>query len=226
MNEIIVALDNMTSRSALELANSLAGKIWGFKVNSLLLEYGCDIISSLKKYGKVFADPKLHDIPNTVRNSVKRLVSAGADIVTCHLTGGVKMLNAAMGEAGDAKILGVTALTSLSCDEIRQMYRGWPLERFADAATSSKIHGVVCSAHEIPFWNLLNLIKAVPAIRPFGEIDDDDQTRTCEIVRADYLVVVRAISQAEDPVEAVQKIKAKFFNDSADQELIDALRIG
>src|SRR3954468_7479737 len=113
MNEIIVALDNMEQQAALELARSLSGKVWGFKVNDLLLEYGCSIVNSLKRHGNVFADPKLHDTPNTVRNSVKRLAFAGADLITCHIAGGVKMLQAAVDEAGKAKIIGVTMLTSL-----------------------------------------------------------------------------------------------------------------
>lgn len=229
MNDIIVALDNMERQTALELASRLSGKVWGFKVNDLLLEYGCEIVNSLKRFGHVFADPKLHDIPNTVRNSVKRLALAGADLITCHVSGGVNMLRAAVDEAGDkVKIIGVTVLTSLDFDEVRQTYRGWPLERFSDIVAHSKVHGVVCSAHEIPFWNLFDLVKVVPGVRPFGNVKGDDQARSCGIVKADYLVIGRPITNSKDPVEAVQKIKAMFGQsmEAFDAAVADMLRIG
>ncbi len=65
MNRIIVPLDGMDKNKALRIASMLSGVVWGFKVNDLLDQEGISIISELKKYGNVFSDPKLHDIPNT-----------------------------------------------------------------------------------------------------------------------------------------------------------------
>ena len=78
----------------------------------LLLECGLEIVSELKEYGGVFADPKLYDIPNTVSNGIKRLEAVGADLVTVHASGGSKMLKAAADAASKSKILAVTVLTS------------------------------------------------------------------------------------------------------------------
>ena len=99
---VIVALDGMSESDAMALAERLSGSVWGFKVNDLLLHCGVPIVEKLKAYGGVFADPKLHDIPNTVKNGVSRLVSAGADILTIHASGGTAMIQAAMAARGSA----------------------------------------------------------------------------------------------------------------------------
>ncbi len=210
MNEIIVALDRLNIHNAIELAQALSGKVWGFKVNDLLIEHGTSIINQLKRYGGVFADPKLHDIPNTVMNSVDRISLAGADMITVHVSGGRQMLDAAMKSARKSKIIGVTMLTSLNPGYIRDIYRGYPLERLSDLVVDSKIHGVVCAAQELPFWSLIDLIKVVPSVRPFGPLMGDDQFRSCETVETEYIVIGRPITQAKDPLEALQKIKERF----------------
>ena len=83
MPEIIVALDNLNREEAENLAYRLAGKVWGFKVNDALLAYGAQIQHSLKPHGKVMADPKLFDIPQTVANAAARLAEF-SDIITIH----------------------------------------------------------------------------------------------------------------------------------------------
>ena len=84
-------------------------------LESLVCQAGTARIAAQSYAGhRVFLDLKLHDIPNTVKNSVHRLVRAGADMITVHISGGVEMLKVAVGEAGDAKIIGVTMLTSLT----------------------------------------------------------------------------------------------------------------
>ena len=224
MNEIIVALNEMDQDEALELARILTGKVWGFKVNDMILKYGCGIVHSLKKYGNVFADPKLHDIPSTVYNASKCLSRAGADLISCHISGGVKMLQAANQGAGKAKIIGVTMLTSMDFEDIRQTYRGWPLERFADIANNAKIHGVICAGHEIPFWNLFdNLIKIVSGVRPFGPVLNDDQVRSCQVATANYLVVGRPIVNDPNPIGVIAKIKAVYNGRIALPPLDEAL---
>ena len=80
----------------------------------MLVEFGSSIIKDLKPFGKVFADPKLHDIPNTVANSVARFSKAGADLITMHASNGAEAIKAAVANRGNASILCVTALTSLS----------------------------------------------------------------------------------------------------------------
>lgn len=216
-SRIVIPLDGMTKKSALEVAVKLAGKVWGFKANDLLIECGVGIIEELKQFGNVFADPKLHDIPNTVANSMKKLAIVGADLVTVHASGGVEMMRAAVDVAGDSKVLAVTVLTSLDEDTAHLTF-GNPIKatvlQFARNASLAGVFGVVCSPKELEILSkqpeLQSLAKITPGIRPEWYQVDDDQKRTMTPAEAaklgaTLLVIGRPILKAKDPVEAAEK---------------------
>jgi orotidine-5'-phosphate decarboxylase len=100
VSKIIVALDRLEISHALNLASLLSGHVWGFKVNDLLLEYGCQIIPWLGVHGNVFADAKLHDIPQTMVHGVQVLADAGADLITVHMSAGQAALEAVLKHRG------------------------------------------------------------------------------------------------------------------------------
>ncbi len=213
---IIVALDNMSRAKAIELSRLLQGSVWGFKVNDLLLECGIEIIHELKRYGNVFADPKLHDIPNTVANGVARLRDAGADFITVHASGGKAMLEAAVKNRGNASLLAVTALTSLSDSDTNEVYQRTTkqtVSALSDLAIQSGINGLVCSAEELSLLSKTSstLLKIVPGIRPLWYQEKDDQKRTDTPKQAlekgaSYLVIGRPITESDDPPNAVKKL--------------------
>jgi orotidine-5'-phosphate decarboxylase len=225
-SKVIIPLDGLSEVQSLELATKLAGMVWGFKVNDLLLYSGVKIISELKKFGKVFADAKLHDIPNTVGNGVKRLAEAGADLITVHASGGLVQLEAAMKNAGHAQILAITLLTSMTEQDAKRIYASSTKEtviKLAKLASDAKVSGIVCSPEELPA--LANesfaktLIKVTPGIRPSWYKAKDDQSRILTpaaaiCAGADLLVVGRPITGHVDPVEA-----AKLVN----QEVLEAI---
>jgi orotidine-5'-phosphate decarboxylase len=213
---IILPLDGIPQGEALALAKMLSGRVWGFKVNDLLIECGVSIIRELKAYGRVFADAKIHDIPNTVANSVGRLAESGADLITIHASGGEEMMTAAVDACRGAKILAVTVLTSLTEARCREVYHHSPQETVLSLATlaaRAKVHGVVCSPLELPTLqaHLPHLIKVTPGIRPawHGEADDQSRTATPQTAVANgatYLVIGRPITRAPSPLEAVDRI--------------------
>ena len=214
-DKIIIALDGMNRSEALSLAKTLSNSVWGFKANDLLLQCGMEILSELKKYGKVFADPKLHDIPNTVGNSVRALAAAGADIITVHASGGPGMIAAALKEAGNAKILAITVLTSLDDATAQDVYLGNAaevVERLGSLAQRSSIHGVVCSPRELQLFSKYPVrLKVTPGVRPSWYGKADDQTRVmspAEAVRAGatHLVIGRPVTGDSDPQQAVNRI--------------------
>lgn len=205
-NQIIVALDGISTDKALRIAKLLKGRAWGFKVNDLLFD-SVSIIKRLKNFGNVFADAKLYDIPNTVANSVARLSNAGADMITVHAAGGKEMMQAAVSKAGKSKIIAVTVLTSFlnTKETISQVLQ------YAKQAQASGAHGIVCSGHELASLKKIKLLKIVPGIRPdwYGKKDDQKRTMTPKeaIERgADFLVIGRPITEAKDPRGAIQKI--------------------
>lgn len=206
--KIIVALDGMDRDQALMLAWTLSGRVWGFKVNDLLLEYGTEIVRAIRCLGKVFADPKLYDIENTVVNSVLRLSQAGADMITVHASGGEKVIRAAANAAGNSKILAVTALTSFTNQDCQRVY-GKPVNEvvwdLAHLACESGAHGIVCSPKEVDMFKHLNLIKVTPGIRSAPE---GDQCRVQATSNADYWVIGRPITAANDPMAALDELEA------------------
>lgn len=218
-SKVIVALDGLTRDRALSLAKNLSGHVWGFKVNDLLLDCGVEIISTLKAFGSVFADPKLHDIPNTVANSVTKISRAGADLITIHASAGLDALVAANAVKGDSKLLAITVLTSLGSETVSAVY-GKNIEAavlsFAASAKKAAFDGVVCSPKELELLSAdtdaKDLLKVTPGVRPaWFDRRSDDQTRVMTPedalnLGADYLVIGRPILAADDPVEAANKI--------------------
>jgi orotidine-5'-phosphate decarboxylase len=172
--KVIVALDKKTEKEILSIAKLLEGKVWGFKLNDFLFE-NPHIIKKLKKYGKVFADAKLHDIPNTVHNSTQRLSDLGSDLITIHAKGGIEMMRQAVKAKGKAKILAVTVLTSDKEDLKLQ-------KKLILDSIKAKVDGIVCSGLDIPKLNgikgLEKLLKVTPGIR-FEGSKKGDQVRVC-----------------------------------------------
>ena len=215
---IVIPLDGLSRDEALKLAAELQGLVWGFKVNDLLVELGASIVKELKRFGGVFADAKLHDIPNTVANGVKRLADAGADLITIHASGGEEMIAAAVKAAAPAGILAVTVLTSLSEEGARTVFGRAPREAvpaFARLALAGGARGIVCSPKELGILasdpQLTGLLKVIPGIRPawYGAADDQarvDTPREAIAGGADLLVIGRPITRHENPRQAAQMV--------------------
>lgn len=220
MNEIIVTLNNMDQTEAIAIAKSLKNNVWGFRIHDLIMRYGVNIIDCLKNFGNVFVDLKLHDAPQVVHNISELLASHGADMISVHIAGGVKMIKHAREGAfkggvkmGDkARIIGVSMLDNLDFTEIRETYRGYPIERFFNIVNKSHIDGVICSDHEIPFWNAIekseeiDLIKIIPNIHPFGPLP---------VVDVNFVCVGESLTKSKDPLKFIDSIKNLYVEDEA-----------
>lgn len=214
--ELIVALDGLQKSKAIDIASKLSGMVWGFKVNDLLLEEGFSIIKELRKFGNVFADPKLHDIPNTVKNSVKKLSDTGVSLITVHASGGPRMIEEAVRNSGSSEILAVTILTSFSPEETSAVYGISETENkvleLAKLAENAGTHGIVCSPQELSL--LKNKLKKVyfltPGIRLSKDISDDQRRvmtpKEAKEGGAKYIVVGRPITESKDPQLVTQEI--------------------
>ncbi len=220
MNPIIVALDFPTLEEANRLAGMLEGHVGGFKVGmELLMGEGPRAIEAIAGHGRpVFADAKLHDIPNTVERAAMRIRDAGARWVTVHAGGGLEMIQAANSGMGETGIVVVTVLTSLSDSDLAAIGIDASVAdqvvAMTHLAASVAAEGVVCSPTEITQVKDAEpgLKVFTPGVRPGGS-RPDDQKRTAtpeEAVSdgADHLVIGRPITRADDPVETARKIAA------------------
>ena len=221
----IIALDGMSAEKAFDMAKHLSGHVWGFKVNDVLDgDYSPEnVIKELSRYGSIFADIKAHDIPNTVANRVAKYAKHGAHLITVHASGGGDMIAAAVKAYEDNKpenglgILPVTVLTSMDDQNCFDSY-GDTVEntvlRFAEFAKNAGAYGIVCSAMELPLLRkpFAGMKFVVPGTRSIG-VKKDDQARVktpAEAIEggADFLVIGREVTKAENPLAAIAGIDA------------------
>ena len=220
---IIVAIDENNFKKASELINKLDPKKCMVKIGSVAFNsIGHEIIYYAADQGfKIFLDLKLHDIPNTVKKSIQGLASLPIKMLTIHTSGGKDMMMAAMEATSDTqiKVFGVTALTSLSDDEIDEIFQRTSSEQvnaMLDLAESAGIDGIVCSPHELELVKKRGTLLAItPGIRL--QDSDDDQKRVMtpkEAINlgADYLVIGRPITQSDDILETLEGIFNKINN--------------
>lgn len=224
MSRLLVALDVPTAEEAVRLANRLKGHVGGFKVGlELVMGPGPSTVGVVADLGlPVFADVKLHDIPTTVERAARQLGRLGARWVTAHAGAGVPMLEAAVAGlaagsgAAAAGILAVTVMTSIDDALLASVgvagSVGRQTSRLAKAAATAGCEGVICSVRQLGVVGEVapGLLRVTPGIRPDrAEVHDQRQVATPdEAIRrgADWLVVGRPITRANDPVEAAEAI--------------------
>ena len=225
---LIAALDVADAAQARAYAEKLGDAVKFYKIGLELFTAGgyFELLEWLKaRGGKVFADLKLYDIPETVRRAVANLRASGASFLTVHAERSI--MQAAAKEKGALKLLAVTVLTSFDQKNLAQMGYAGSVEDLvlqrARAALDSGCDGVIASGLEAPQIKAAfggKLLVVTPGVRPAGT-PTGDQKRTVEVEQAftngaDYIVVGRPIRDAADPraaAEAIQASIAAVFKD-------------
>lgn len=228
LERIIVPLDVPGEKEALALIDALP-QVTFWKVGlELFVSSGPTILTELKKRGKrIFLDLKLHDIPNTMAGACRAAGRYGVDLLTVHAAAGSIALSAAQTAADEGaqdagceplRVIGVTLLTSISAEALSAELKVLlPVidyaQHMATLAKDSGLRGAVCSPHEAKilkaacgddFW------LVCPGVRPAWAQKGDQQramTPGDTIAQgADYLVIGRPITQADNPAEAIERI--------------------
>ena len=213
---IIVAIDETTFERASEIIDCLDPKKCMVKIGSVAFNaIGHKIIRFAAEKGfEIFLDLKLHDIPNTVKKSIKGLSSLPIKMLTIHTSGGKDMMKAAMEAASGTqiKVFGVTALTSLNDDDTNQIFQRSTSEQvnaMLDLAEEAGIDGVVCSPHELELVSKRNFLSITPGIRLQESNDDQKRVMTpreATDLGADYLVIGRPITASKDIKKSLNEI--------------------
>lgn len=232
-DKVFVALDNMDREEIFAFLSREDNSLPNIKLGlEMFNRYGPDFIGEIhEKFGrKIFLDLKLHDIPNTVGKAIASLKGLPIEFLTIHLSGGREMILQAMEQAKtslpNTRILGVSYLTSLDTSDFKEIW-DIPEDAIAEAfirlfklALSTKIHGVVCSAHELPLISALEresnhvLTKVTPGIRFSDEIASgkiQDQKRVmCPQdafkAGANYLVMGRSLTRSSDLLSRINQL--------------------
>ena len=214
---IIVAVDETQLGNFQNVVDSLDSDLCMIKIGSVSFNaLGHQAISYASNKGfKIFLDLKLHDIPNTVKKSIKGLVSLPIDMMTIHTSGGLEMMKAAKNavDGTDIKIFGVTALTSLSDEDTSLIFKRTAAEQvntMLDLAEQAGIDGVVCSPHELSLVTKReSLLSITPGIRLKDSNDDQNRVMTPKDALkqgANFLVIGRPITEAKNIKEALLEI--------------------
>lgn len=226
--KLIVALDFWEIEDARKLVRELGDDVTFYKVGlGLQLAGGDEFAKELILQGKrVFLDYKYYDIEETINRAVARAAELKITFLTVH--GVTNIMRAAVVGRGtsDMKILGVTVLTSMDAEDIKEMGFECNVEELviarAKKALEVGVDGVIASAREateIRKQTNNKLMIVSPGIRPSGSAKDDQKrvATPFEAIRAgaDYLVLGRPIYGAPDPKAAAQAIII---------EMADALR--
>lgn len=225
--KLIFALDTATLGEALVYVGLLKDQVGLFKVGlELFVNAGPRCFSEIRQIAPdcgVFLDLKFHDIPATVLGAFRSASSLGIDLLTVHVSGGRGAMEA-VGEVLDTGTiaLGVTVLTSLSTDDLREV--GIDTEKFSEPsalvlerarlARDAGLKGVVSSPNEVRAIKEAlgsDFIVVTPGIRMAEARDTDDQKRVATpynaiLDGADYIVVGRPIRDSEDPVNSAKEI--------------------
>jgi orotidine-5'-phosphate decarboxylase len=232
--KIILALDVSEHDHAIELVEKFKDHIGIFKVGlELFISSGPKIVEDINKKGKkVFLDLKFHDIPNTVSKAAIAATRLGVHMFNVHTSGGLEMMMKCRDRVVEVclkenierpKILGVTILTSLSRDILRDelgIQHGLKthVRHLSGLAVKAGLDGVIASARDAEIIRGhcgRGVLIITPGIRT-SWTPPDDQKRTMtpkEAVRAgaDYLVIGRAILQQSDPFKAVELIALEIL---------------
>ena len=153
----------------------------------------------------IFADLKLHDIPNTCSSTIKAIKDLKVNYVTIHISAGLEALKAAKKVSNKIKLVGVTMLTSLDNKAIKEIGFDKDIKRLvlhqSKLANKAKLDAIVCSAQEVKIVKKVFKKEIItPGIK--FNLKKNDQKRVLTPKQAykngaDWTVIGRNITQGD-----------------------------
>ena len=205
-NKIFVACDSTNISKVKKIIsvtqNSKLNVGYKFGLEFLNSKNGRKFISKLKSK-IIFADLKLHDIPNTCKSAIKAVKDLNINYLTIHISSGLKALRECKKVSGKTKLVGVSILTSLNSKELKEIGFNKNVKKLvlhqALLAKKAKLDAIVCSAHEVPVIRKIFKKEIItPGIR--FDTKTNDQKRILNPKQAfkngsDWLVIGRPITK-------------------------------
>jgi orotidine-5'-phosphate decarboxylase len=232
-NSLILALDGEKFRNKQYLISTvkkLYKEVYMFKVGlELITFYGTNeivkILRSVNKDIKIFFDYKLNDIENTILKSVEIIFDLDIDILTVHISVGINSLKSLIKLRNKfkkqknckTKIYGVTVLTSLDENEVKNIFNSSTkkvVSKFAQVAVESSLDGIICSGQELLFLNKQSNLQKIKKITPGIRASNENKSEQSRNVTANFaikngaykIVVGRPITESIDMLKACKNI--------------------
>lgn len=228
--DVIVACDFAGKKEVFDFLDKFREEKPFVKIGmELYYAEGPEIVREIKNRGhKIFLDLKLHDIPNTVKKSMRVLSRLDVDMCNLHAAGTSAMMEAAVEGLSEGPtrpiLIAVTQLTSTDQTAMeRDLLINEPIDRvvihYAKTAKAAGLDGVVCSPLEAEKVHTAcgrDFLTVTPGVR-FADSDRGDQKRVmtpeeAKKIGSDYIVVGRPITAAENPVEAYRRCVREFVD--------------
>ena len=152
----------------------------------------------------IFIDLKLHDIPNTMKSAIFSLKDLKIDYLTVHISAGLKALKEVKKIAGKIKIVGVTTLTSLDNNNLKEIGYNKSVKNLvihqSKLARKANLDALVCSAHETKYVRKIFKKEIItPGIRLNSKSNDQKRImsphKAVYEVKSDWLVIGRSITK-------------------------------
>ena len=205
-NKIFVACDSNNISKVKKIINKTQNsKIkvgYKFGLEFLNSKNGRNFVSKLKNK-IIFADLKIHDIPNTCISVVRAIKDLKVNYLTIHISSGLKAIKAAKKVAGKTKLIGVTILTSLNNKALKEIGFNKSVKKIvldqAKLANKAKLDAIVCSAQEVKIVKKVFKKEIItPGIRFNSKTNDQIRTLTPKQAYkngSDWLVIGRPITK-------------------------------
>ena len=204
--KIFVACDSTKIRKINKIINETKNEKlnigYKFGLEFLNSKNGRNFVLNLKNK-TIFADLKLHDIPNTCASTVKAIKDLKVNYLTMHISSGIQALRSVKKVSGNIKIAGVTILTSLDNKALKEIGFNKDVKKLvlqqAKLATKTKLDAIVCSAREAKIVKKVFKKEIItPGIRFSSRINDQKRTLTPKQAYrngSDWLVIGRDITK-------------------------------
>ena len=205
-NKIFVACDSSNVTKIKEIIsktqNSKIKIGYKFGLQFLNSKRGRTFLSKLKNK-IIFADLKIHDIPNTCVSTIKAIKDLKINYLTIHISSGLDALKATKKVSGKIKLIGVTILTSLDNKSLKEIgfdknVRKMVLHQ-AKLANKAKLDAIVCSAQEVKIVKKVFKKEIItPGIRFNSKSHDQKRVLTPKQAYkngSDWLVMGRPITK-------------------------------
>ena len=135
-------------------------------------------------------------------STIRALKDLNINYLTIHTSSGLEALKASKKAAGKTKLIGVTTLTSLNDNSLKQIGYNKSLNKLvihqAKLASKARLDGLVCSAHEAKEVRKFFKKEIItPGIRLNSNINDQKRVTTPEQAfknGSDWLVIGRPIT--------------------------------
>ena len=205
-NKIFVACDSTNiSKIKKIIKHSSNTKLkFGYKFGLEFLnsKHGRNFVSKLKKK-IIFADLKLHDIPNTCMSAIKAIKDLKVNYLTIHISAGLQALKAAKKVSGSIRLVGVSILTSLDNKALKEIGFNKDVKKLvlhqAKLAKKANLDAIVCSACEVKVVKKFFKKEVItPGIRFKSKKDDQKRIVTPKQAYengSDWLVIGRPLTK-------------------------------